>query len=281
MIFLRDVELRVRHGPRGIVRGRGVGFDDPEWFVDAVLAQQIEIEAAESVDGVGIEVDVECERVEVVVVGGACGVGGEDLEVAVEEEFAPVVGIPPVGDGGQVDDHIGVDLVRDVVGDFHQLDEVFDGAAPRLEVGVPDVGFVPDDPVLDAAGMARHQLADEGRPQVFGIVVGKIQTLRDADAFFSIDGPSRCSDDQADDFASGSAFRVDGGIGNGEFVPFVRVVGLDLVPLEGDARPAGTEGTGGVGRGIAFDDAETAVGNTGGEGGGGGEEGEGELKRKT
>ena len=172
LILLRDIELWLGYRPRGIVRGCGVGFGNPQRLIDTVLSQQVQVEAAEPIDGVGVEVDVQRDRVEVVVVRAGHRIGGKNLEVAVEEEITSVVGVPPVGHGGKVDDHVWIDLMGDVVGHFHQLDEVLDRTAPRLEIGVPDVGFVPDNPVLDAPGVARHQCADEGCPRVSGLVVG-------------------------------------------------------------------------------------------------------------
>lgn len=101
--------------------------------------------------------------------------------------------------------------------------------------------------------------------------MGQVQALGNANALFAIDGPSGRGDNQADDFAPGGAFCVDGGVGDRKLVPFVGVVGLDLVPLEGDARPAGSEVAGGVRGGVAFYDTEAAVGDAGGACGGVGE----------
>lgn len=68
LVFLCDVELRVRHRPRRIIGGGGVRLGDPQRFVDAEFTKQTEIEAAQVVHRIRVEVDVQRKSVEVVVV---------------------------------------------------------------------------------------------------------------------------------------------------------------------------------------------------------------------
>lgn len=186
------------------------------------------------------------------------------LEIPAEKQIPPIIYIPPVGDGRQVDDHVWIDFVGDCVGYPHQLDEIFDCTAPRLKACVPDVGFVPDDPVTNASGVVRHQLADECSPGVLRVIVGEVQSCRDTGTSGVIHSPAGCGDDQPDDLASGGAFSVEYAVGDRIHVPFSGVVRLDLIPFEGDARPAGAECIGSLGCGVTLHDAKAPVGNTGG-----------------
>ncbi|OQB01092.1 MAG: hypothetical protein BWY25_01377 [Chloroflexi bacterium ADurb.Bin222] len=261
LLLLGDVEIRPLNGPRGIVRRGRVGLHDPQRFVETVRAQHPLVILAQVVEGVGVEVEMQREGVEEIAVLLRFGARGERVEQAFEERLPPVVHVPPMGDRRQVNDGVGIGLPRHAIRHFHQSGEFLHGPAPRLKIGSPDVGFVPDDPMLNAVAVPRDYGADERRPQVAGVVEGQIEPGGDILAAKLRPGPARRRHQQPHDFAPRSALRVYRCIRDGIFHPAVGAGGLNLIPLKRDPGPSGTA-RGGVGRGvIGLDDAETGVGD--------------------
>ena len=96
---------------------------------------------------------------------------GDDVEVVAvlwprgvlsgdSQEAAQVCVVVPVSQRGQVDDDVGVGLVRGQVGDLEQLVVLRYRAAPLSAVCLgSDVWLVPDDPAVDLSGVRSDDAA--------------------------------------------------------------------------------------------------------------------------
>lgn len=158
----------------------------------------------------------------------------------------------------------GVGFFDDAVGDFLQLIKIFDGAVPGVAGGggVGNVGFVPDDPAVNAAGVAAGGFADKVGPQVGTVVGVGVEATRQAAA---VSRPFGNANEEANNFTAGCSFDgklfvADGG------KPAIGGGGLHFGPLEAQARPACPQMAGKAGVFGAFDDSKARWGILGGGG---------------
>ena len=128
-------------------------------------------------------------------------------------------------------------------------------------IGIPDVRLVPDDPVVDAAGIPLDQGAEESSPAVIGVLVTEVEPLGDAQPAPGVGSPARSVDHQADHLPPLREFQIQLLVGDGQ-VPLLRHVGLDLVPTETDAGPACAQLGRGPRRVVGLDHAKTIVGGS-------------------
>ncbi|MEK6574858.1 MAG: hypothetical protein AABZ58_11185, partial [Chloroflexota bacterium] len=105
LLIHRDADERVRRILR-VVRRRGVGFVQPDRFVQAVLTQEFAIVGDDLRDGFGAKVDVRREDVEVIVVRGRGGIYARKDEEELKIRLALVDDVVPVGEPGEVNDSI-------------------------------------------------------------------------------------------------------------------------------------------------------------------------------
>jgi hypothetical protein len=160
-----------------------------------------------------------------------------------------------------VDDGVRVGLFGDQVGRALKLVKVVHAAIPRVGDGVDvDVGFVPDDPVVDAAGVAGYGRAHKLSPRVAGIIGRQPKPLRQP---VGVARPVGNADQQTHDHAPGRQLGLDLGVADfGR--PAFRSRGLYVGPLKLDARPADAQAGGGLGRVVGFNHAKLPIGLRGG-----------------
>ncbi|OQY22935.1 MAG: hypothetical protein B6I35_04910 [Anaerolineaceae bacterium 4572_32.2] len=232
-----------------------VGLCDPGGLVEAVIVHHAAIVSHHIVNLFRLVVEMEGRDVKVIIVGRRIRVGDERFE-----ELAEPVLVVPVGHSRHVDDGIRIGFIGDSVGDAQQLDKVIHRATPRhVRRAGGNLWLVPDGPMVDTAGVTADDGADKVGPQIVGVIGGEVETLGDARADSYVGGPAGRGDQQPGDLAALGQLVRQSLVRDGSDVPLCGAIGLDSVPLEGDARPARAQRGGGVWGGVGLDDAKAVI----------------------
>lgn len=163
LLVQTDHEAGIMHRPAWVVGGGGVGLVDPDGLVQAVLLHRLAEKAGDLADRLRLEVDVQGNDVEIVIVLRGRGVLSDDVQKPLEILPSAINPIPPVGQPSQVDDAVWVSILGCQIGHLQQLVVVLYRTGPRMAdvLFVPDIGLIPDDPVIYAACVAANYAPDE------------------------------------------------------------------------------------------------------------------------
>ena len=231
----RNPKSVIGHGPCAVVVRRRVRLHQPDGFFDAALAHQQPKFAQNVVNHVGLEVEMGGGHIEVVVVCLCLGVGQKLVKEQAHVLRPSIFRIPKIGKRGQMHRGVGVRRPRHHVSRLLQLGKIGHSAIPCVAGGVlvPNIGFVPDYPLVNAPLITADRLAHKARPQVLRVVGRQVQPQRQA---ILVPRPLGQADEQADDVPPLRQFPLDTAVAH-LGVPLLRAVRLHLRPLEADARP--------------------------------------------
>jgi len=218
-----DHEAGIVHWTAGVMRRRSVGLVDPDGLVQTVLLHRLAKNAGDVVDRMGLEVDVQGDDVEIVIVLRSRRVLDGDFQKPLKILSSAINPVPPVGQPRQVDDAVGVGFFGCQIGYLEQLVVVLQRAGPSISdvFPVPDIGLVPDDPVVNTARVVAHYSPDERCPQVIGIVVGQVETTGHAAKRLAIGGPIGSVLEQTHHFPSLGSLPVQDLVGEVLVVPIL------------------------------------------------------------
>ncbi len=117
-----------------------------------------------------------CQHIEVIVVSFCFRIGRQHIKKATKILFTAELSIPKVGHRRQMNDRIGVCPSGDQVGGSLQLEKIFLRPVPGMtgRVRVPNIRFIPDNPVVNPALIAVDGRSDKAGPGIIRVIVRQL-----------------------------------------------------------------------------------------------------------